>query len=74
MCIEELVGFFFRLPQGHQKYVYTRLNDCTSLDKKIKYNTWAVINKVRMQPFQTKTGKYMAQVFILDPDFKARCL
>ena len=52
-----------------KSYSYTKLKDCTSLAKAVKYNAWAVVISVSKQPRPTKGKKLMGQVYVRDPGF-----
>ena len=62
------ITFVLRLPPlPSRRFTYSKLNDCK--DKRLKYNCWVVVNKVAKEPFETRTGKFMARVFVQDQDF-----
>ncbi len=44
---------YIQVPK-EKEMVYTKLNQCTSTDRKTKYNAWVVVNKVSREPFQCR--------------------
>ena len=45
---------------------YNLLKECT--DSKRKYNAFGVVTKISRDPFPTRSGRYMSQVYIRDPE------
>ena len=52
--------------QKQSNVVYDVLKDCT--DSKRKYNAFGVVSKISRDPLPTRSGRYMSQVYIRDPE------
>ncbi len=62
-----------RQPQNgidKDKLIYSKINECTSTERGVKYNLWAVITNVKRPPGPTRGRRLMAQVYIQDQDCK----
>ena len=53
--------------QEYDKYTYSLLNECVSLQKSDKYNVYAIVTTVKREPSPTRGSKLMSQVYITDP-------
>lgn len=52
--------------QKQPNVVYDLLKNCT--DSKRKYNAFGVVTKISRDPLPTRSGRYMSQVYLRDPE------
>ena len=53
--------------QEYDNYIYSKLKECVSREKSVKYNVYAIVTNVRREPTPCRTNKLMSQVYITDP-------
>ena len=53
--------------EEYENNIYSTISECTSIEKSVKYNLYAIVTNVKRVPTPTRSLKLMGQVYINDP-------